>query len=439
MGKRKDLKISISNLGPIKEAEIELKPLTIFIGPNNTGKTWAAYSVAASFEMLKEFINEYNYKKYTDYFDKELIEEEEGCFSINAEKVFEKLDFEKYISDNFELYFNNFMFLDKEKKGAKVHITNLNTKVKENFFREEKRITFESDTMMRIDPLTSKKLKKVKDSFKIILCGSKNKKAAAFFLDFLIIAEIHTSIYKDIKIFPSERTSLSYMSDLLVYRYFKNIDINKEKIPKYPKPIRDYISLVGDLKNFDSSTKKKKLIDIFEKEILSGEIDTEKGDLGNEIKYYFKDGNLKIHATSSLVKALSIFYLYIRNYGYKNKLFIIDEPAMNLHPEAQVKFMEFISMLVNDGAHFIITTHTPYIVDHLINLMAASKSKKKEEIQELFFLKDKKAFISPNKVAVYEFTKEGKVKDILDRKEITINWETFSKISDRISDIYFKI
>lgn len=37
------MKVKVCNLGPLKEAEIELKPLMVLIGPNNAGKTWLAY------------------------------------------------------------------------------------------------------------------------------------------------------------------------------------------------------------------------------------------------------------------------------------------------------------------------------------------------------------------------------------------------------------
>ncbi len=43
------MKIKVYNLGIIKEANIDLKPLTIFIGPNNSGKTWLAYILAGIF------------------------------------------------------------------------------------------------------------------------------------------------------------------------------------------------------------------------------------------------------------------------------------------------------------------------------------------------------------------------------------------------------
>jgi len=46
------MKISIKNLGPLKQAEFELGELTIICGYNNTGKTYATYAV---FGFLSEW------------------------------------------------------------------------------------------------------------------------------------------------------------------------------------------------------------------------------------------------------------------------------------------------------------------------------------------------------------------------------------------------
>lgn len=43
------MKISVRNVGPLQEAHIDVRPLTIFVGPNNTGKTWLAYLLASIF------------------------------------------------------------------------------------------------------------------------------------------------------------------------------------------------------------------------------------------------------------------------------------------------------------------------------------------------------------------------------------------------------
>jgi predicted ATPase len=43
------MKLEILNLGVIEKAEIDIKPLTLFVGPNNAGKTWLAYCDFAAY------------------------------------------------------------------------------------------------------------------------------------------------------------------------------------------------------------------------------------------------------------------------------------------------------------------------------------------------------------------------------------------------------
>ena len=39
------MELIVNNLGRIKEARLDIKPLTVFVGPNNTNKTWTAYAL----------------------------------------------------------------------------------------------------------------------------------------------------------------------------------------------------------------------------------------------------------------------------------------------------------------------------------------------------------------------------------------------------------
>ena len=42
-------KISVENFGPIREGTVEIKPLTVFVGPNNSGKSYMAAAVYDAF------------------------------------------------------------------------------------------------------------------------------------------------------------------------------------------------------------------------------------------------------------------------------------------------------------------------------------------------------------------------------------------------------
>ena len=42
-----DAYINVKNFGPIEKAEIDLRPLTVFVGESNTGKTYLAALIYA--------------------------------------------------------------------------------------------------------------------------------------------------------------------------------------------------------------------------------------------------------------------------------------------------------------------------------------------------------------------------------------------------------
>jgi predicted ATPase len=46
------MKIKFQNLGSIKKAELDLRPLTVIIGPNNSNKTYIAYSIYGLWKQI---------------------------------------------------------------------------------------------------------------------------------------------------------------------------------------------------------------------------------------------------------------------------------------------------------------------------------------------------------------------------------------------------
>lgn len=281
-------------------------------------------------------------------------------------------------------------------------------------------------------------------------------------------------IRRDIVVLPAERLALVTLyrylgkrgikiADLISEEMFDNADKLKDFIRdimfisyKYSMPIRDFIAFLDDLTEIsmefesDDKTKEKRkefiqLSEMIENDILKGRVVLERKEkIATPILEFELDNGkrLELHLTSTAVKELTGLVLYFRYLIDKGDILIIDEPEMNLHPEAQAKLLEIITIAVNKGVKVILTTHSPYIVDHVINLMEGYYIKDKIEennLDKYLFLGYKESFISPEKVGAYFFSENGEIKDILDFKERLIDWETFSNVSDKINIIYSNI
>jgi|GEM_PF-6808252 len=62
------MKIKICNLGVIQAAEIELRPLTVFIGHNSEGKTWTAQACSA-------ILSPYGHTIYVDHYVEKKVQQ----------------------------------------------------------------------------------------------------------------------------------------------------------------------------------------------------------------------------------------------------------------------------------------------------------------------------------------------------------------------------
>ena len=66
-----NVRISVDNFGPIEKGAVDIRPLTVFVGPSNTGKTYLAILIYAFHRMLHGFPrfplpNIYRYFRFSD-------------------------------------------------------------------------------------------------------------------------------------------------------------------------------------------------------------------------------------------------------------------------------------------------------------------------------------------------------------------------------------
>jgi ABC-type multidrug transport system ATPase subunit len=147
---------------------------------------------------------------------------------------------------------------------------------------------------------------------------------------------------------------------------------------------------------------------------------------------------VQMNASASFIRSMAGLDLYLRTVPNPD-IIVIDEPEMNAHPEAQIKLVELFALLANQGRHVIITTHSPYFIDHLNNLMEGCKlpDDKKSEMAQYTKLGDAGAFISEDKVAVYLFGEDGNVQSLVNDNAIDL--ESFATETDYLSDLYSRI
>ena len=96
-------------------------------------------------------------------------------------------------------------------------------------------------------------------------------------------------------------------------------------------------------------------------------------------------------------------------------------------------------MLVNNGVNVLLTTHSPYVMAHLNNLV--QQDKKSEETQKKqassLFLKNPDALLQQYQVSAYEM-QDNKLHNLND-PDYGLRWDTLSDVSVEIQQKYFEI
>lgn len=475
------MKLKVKNLGAVKKADISIKPFTVFVGANNTGKTWT--SAILSSIMMNNYARRIYTKEYLDNNTSErypeldqLVEKIllDGTANLNLNNFFQKngLKYFNDVADQIVKYSNAVVGTHSalfEKTQIKLEIDEAEIKIIQynllmSKYSHKIGVTRDKNALLNIE-------KEAGNSDLYFFTSEKNisdripETAIKRIIYSNVFSICHSAYYHNIYSFPSERTGLmTIFLDLLPISKNDNLpkdlpkDETNEKIESsilLSAPCTDIITTMDNIRNHANLQQRIKLsneqecvrnildlVDILQNQILNGTIDYTQlnPELPPKVLYKLKNDDsviLEMTAVSSMVKDFAPIILYLRYFANKGDLIVIDEPEMNLHPEAQVKMIEFLAMLVNAGIYVVITTHSSYMVDHLTNLIKASSNKTPDKIKDLFFLKNAHAFISQDMVSVNLFG-NNTVKNILS-KNGAIDWETFSSISEKISEIYFEI
>ncbi len=381
------MKIEIQNLGAVKHAEINLsKRLTVFCGPNNSGKTYVAFMVYALTKSgLKYFRSDNNNNLIP-----ELIKNQEAIFEIKLDDIWKyRIEEIKGIKQSLDsIYGISEEVVSNLFKDFSIQII----ESKESFKNAVLKMNFENELKLNN---VSINIKKIEKSLNIELhlnsktISKDNIEILNFFLRAKLFSLIAFHPFNNSHILPVERNS--------IYTFSKELSIQKQEFldraqalgsksnsrdpfhwlmkssKRYPLPIRDGLEIAEDLTNYSKNkTDYFELAEEIENDLLQGKVIVNKDGDVQFSSNKAKSKKIPIHLSASIVKTLSSLVFYLKHIASKNELIIIDEPELNLHPNNQVYLTRIFAKLINKGFRLLISTHSDYIIRELNNLIMAS-------------------------------------------------------------------
>ena len=357
------MKLSIRNVGKLKEADVEINGITVITGENDTGKStvgkvlWSVFNgfyeidekvynekVSELEKIIDEIIKENVYKNlstdYNSFFE---------IFNSTREKI--AIEFLKenknYSEDEIKIIINNY------KKDLKIeNISNFVQEINETLKISDKEI------------------------IKVIVSRIMNKEFhnqinAVFSKEKMNIGEISLKIKgKEIDLKIENNEILDVQNYFLINKETMYID-NPFILDSYDFEDENHqthlaTNVFSENENsvISEIKVKKKLNNIYQKlnSVLSGEILENK----NSKFVYRKNGeDIDLKNLSTGLKTFAIIKMLLQNGTLEeNGTIILDEPEIHLHPEWQLKFAELIVLLQKEfGMHILLTTHSPYFLN----------------------------------------------------------------------------
>ncbi len=114
-----------------------------------------------------------------------------------------------------------------------------------------------------------------------------------------------------------------------------------------------------------------------EKAILAGSVRVERSEGTGYPRFVYRpDGwayDLPLMNASSMVSELAPVVLYLRHLVEPGDVLIVEEPEAHLHPAMQVEFTRQLAELVCAGVRVIVTTHSEWLLEELANIVRRSQ------------------------------------------------------------------
>ena len=368
--------LTVKNIGPIREAELEVKKHTIFIGPQGSGKSTLAKLIAigADEEIVygadinQEILAKYSISNYTG----------EGSYFSFEGKNYGIIYDSRIINIHYSEDVNSPIF-DKD--------------IFESFIKDPDI----KSNMINIS--------QDRDFFERLLSN--------FALKRKILLMVSSYV-------PAERTLLSILNNSIWNLIHSNVE--------FPKSITSFARLYAQNRLKSSGMRIPFLMIDYQSRNDVDYISTKNG----------KELELS-QSASGYQSLIPIFVVVEQQKQQSSHRFIIEEPELNLYPTAQKDLIyALIGGLQPDikyhDAEWVITTHSPYVLSAYNTLILAYKvASKSEELRaEVAKIIPSRCWINPDDFAAY-YVDEGTTRSIINPKTGLIMDNELDDVSEQLA------
>lgn len=450
-----DVRIDVENFGPIEKGEIDLRPLTVFIGPSNTGKTYFAVLIYALHRVLQgfhrfpiqgnyPFLLENDFDISNDEFLRIVLK------LMNDRQSFHFSDLPKSLANSISSASDNPDLLQRELINELCRCFNANsfnalsrvarspveTKISLIVKEEEKNLWQFSMREFKEACRSRGKIENIdifsnsqdvdgrhqedimQLFFQILINGRPSDTAKESYNRIKTIVGLLSSstpprIQKQYYL-PASRSGI-----MLCHSNIATTLLSRSSeaglFPELPGIIADFLQHLTlpddptprtDVPKQEVEEKPAEdLADYLEREMLGGRIEVIRSRPHEfpHFAYRFHDADhrIRLNMASSMVSELAPIVLFLRSCVVKGDMLVIEEPEAHLHPAAQTELATLLVRLMHRGIRVLITTHSEWFLQALGNLMFEGKIKEKSEKRGARFSNS----LTPKDIGIWLFNK----------------------------------
>ena len=447
------VQIEVANFGPIASGGVDLRPLTVFVGPSNTGKTYFAILIYALHQILAGFprlpvMYRHLYRLQPD----KLSAANAAAWEEELQEVLEKLDaigrpfrfsdLPESVRDAVQAALEDPKSLGGDLESELTRCFDLKSvsdlvrlpghlnRMKVSLVASEKDRDLwrfrmgisKSDTDIatdgRIEDMTLFPEEWLASASKLGREFSRFRRYRRYlylFEDFFMATD-STAGRGATHYLPAARSGIMQSHRVIASSLVtRSTRAGLERFPELPTFSGVMADFMQQLILYEEGRATNKLMneiaDALEREALTGQIRTKRPSSGGYPEFVYRpqsmEQDIRLTRASSMVSELAPVVLFLRGTIDRDDMLIIEEPEAHLHPAAQTRMAVTLARMVRAGVRVVVTTHSDWLLQEIGNLMREGELEEQTGESTSEGARPLPSSLRPNEVGVWLFRQDA--------------------------------